>query len=174
VGQTSYIDFQLRSKTKKENPSLLDITAAGHLLSHETVYDGVREVKEEIGIDVTFDDLIPLGIINYCTVKDDYIDNEFSHVFIYKSNHSLDDFVLQLEEVSGMVRIKFEDFQDLWLGNKEEVRINGFEIDDEGSKKIINRTVSKERFVQHPAHYYESVIKGIHLILNKQSAVSSI
>jgi isopentenyldiphosphate isomerase len=178
VDEVNYLNLQLRSKTKKENPSLLDITAAGHLLSHETVCDGIREIKEEIGIDVTFDELVPLGVINYCTVKGDYIDNEFAHVFIFESNYSLDDFILQQEEVSGIVRIEFDDFYDLWLGDKKEIRISGFEINDEGSKNIINQTVSKEKFVQHPAHYYESVINALYLILksekNNNTGISTI
>ncbi|MBN3555698.1 NUDIX hydrolase [Fictibacillus nanhaiensis] len=168
MNDINYIDLQLRSKTKKENPYLLDITAAGHLLSHETISDGIREIKEEIGVDVTFDELLPLGVINYCTVKEEYIDNEFAHVFLYKSNYTLDDYILQQEEVSGIVRIKFDDFHDLWLGDKKEIRISGFEI-DEGSKNIINQTASKDKFVKHPAPYYESVIKSIQSILNNEN-----
>lgn len=57
-----YLFFQLRSKEKKDYPNLLDIAAAGHILAHETVKDGIKEVNEEIGIDVTWDELISLGV----------------------------------------------------------------------------------------------------------------
>lgn len=56
-----HIYLQLRSEHKKDYAGLLDITAAGHLLSDEVPEDGVREVQEELGICVAFEQLIPLG-----------------------------------------------------------------------------------------------------------------
>ncbi|MEC2070995.1 NUDIX hydrolase [Alkalihalophilus marmarensis] len=58
-----YIYLQRRSAHKIDFPSLFDITAAGHILANETIEDGVREVHEELGIEVTMNELIPLGAI---------------------------------------------------------------------------------------------------------------
>lgn len=48
-----FIHFQLRGPDKKNFANMLDITAAGHLSSDESVKDGVREIKEELGISLT-------------------------------------------------------------------------------------------------------------------------
>lgn len=155
----NYIYLQLRSKHKKDYPNLLDVTAAGHLLADETVRDGVREIKEEIGIDLAFEDLVQLGVINYCVVKDNFIDKEFAHVFLYMSDNSLDDFTLQVEEVSGMVKGKFEDFAKLWFGEKAEIEISGFEINEDGKKLVIKEHVKRDKFVPHQVAFYKEVIE---------------
>ena len=86
---TNYLYLQLRSHKKKDYPNLLDITAAGHLLANETVQDGVREIKEEVGIDIPFQELIFLGIVDYCVIREDFIDKEIANVFLYKSKKSV-------------------------------------------------------------------------------------
>ncbi|MEH7415833.1 NUDIX domain-containing protein [Neobacillus drentensis] len=153
--------LQLRSEQKKENPSLFDITAAGHLLAVETVEDGVREVKEELGVDLTFEDLKPLGIIDYCSIQGKYIDNEIAHVFLYKCPVEIDQFILQKEEVAGIVKVHFYDFCELWNGMKDAIRVAGYEIKADGSKQVINKLVGRGQFVPHPAGYYETIIKKI-------------
>ncbi|MFS0765523.1 NUDIX hydrolase [Peribacillus phoenicis] len=97
-----FLYLQHRCAIKKDYPNLLDITAAGHLLAYETVYDGVREIKEEIDIDAAFDELVPLVIIQYYQTKEDFIDKELPNVFLYETAHSFDDFTLQPEEVSRL------------------------------------------------------------------------
>ncbi|MFS0821245.1 NUDIX hydrolase [Bacillus sp. 1P02SD] len=156
-----YIYLQLRSKNKKDYPYLLDITAAGHLLADETVEDGVREINEELGIDVAFEELIKLGVLDYSVVREDFIDKELANVFLYKSKNTLDDFTLQVEEVSGIVKAKFIDFSQLWLGVKDEIEISGFEIMDDGKKKKINEKVNRDRFVPHQVSFYKEVIQKI-------------
>lgn len=63
------IYLQLRSEQKHDYAGLLDITAAGHLLANETVEDGIREVQEELGLEISFEELIPLGTIPYSMKK---------------------------------------------------------------------------------------------------------
>jgi isopentenyldiphosphate isomerase len=156
-----YIYLQLRSKNKKDYPNLLDITAAGHLLADETVKDGVREIKEEIGIDVAFEDLIQLGVIDYCVVKGNFIDKELANVFLYKSENTFYDFTLQAEEVSGIVRAKFTDFAELWFDERDEIRISGFEINNDGNKLMIEENINRDKFVPHQISFYKEVIQKI-------------
>ncbi|PGZ97828.1 NUDIX hydrolase [Bacillus pseudomycoides] len=154
-----YIHFQIRSKTKKDYPNLLDITAAGHILAHETVYDGIREVKEEVGIDVSFDELVSLGIIDYCVTMEDFIDKELAHVFLYENKKTMDEYKLQIEEVSGIVKAEFNSFSELWLGEMDEITVEGFEMNEAGEKISIHKAVDKSNFVSHEHSYYESIIR---------------
>ncbi|MBT2687657.1 NUDIX domain-containing protein [Bacillus sp. ISL-47] len=154
------IYFQNRSKIKKDYPGLLDITAAGHLLSHESVMDGIREVEEELGISVAFDELIPFGVIDYCAEKENFIDKELAHVFVYRSHHRLDEFVPQLEEVSGVVRIAMDDFYELWFNGKDSIASEGFEISN-GKRVQVRRQVTKKDFVPHEDYYYRRVLHSI-------------
>lgn len=158
-----YIYFQIRSPQKKDYPNMIDITAAGHLLATETVQDGLRELEEEIGIAVTFDELLSLGLLKYCVTKENFIDNELAHAFLYRTEHSLEQFKLQEEEVSGIARATFESFCQLWsgAGSQEDITLEGFEIDDAGNKVFFEQKVSKARFVPHEQVYYEQIIDQI-------------
>lgn len=156
-----YIYLQLRSKNKKDYPNLFDITAAGHLLANETVMDGVREIKEEIGIHVVFEDLVQLGVFDYSITSENFIDKELANVFLYKSENSFADFTLQLEEVTGIVRAKLIHFADLWLEKRERIAISGFEHDSFGNVLTIEENITRGQFVPHPVTYYHEVIKKI-------------
>ena len=156
-----YIYLQIRSAGKKDYPSLYDITAAGHLLSHEAVEDGVREIKEEIGIDVKFEELKSLGLMKYTVEREELIDREFAHVFLYESNCEFDDFTLQTEEVAGMLKAKLSDFYELWANNKAPIEIEGYTLNESGNKEFFRKSASKQHFVPHDEQYYVDVIEAI-------------
>ncbi|PLT28994.1 NUDIX hydrolase [Peribacillus deserti] len=158
-----YIYLQKRSPGKKDYPGLLDITAAGHLLAQETIEDGVREIHEELGIDVSINDLIPLGIIKYCVMKEelDFIDKELAHVYLFQHEGAINEFHLQEEEVSGMVKIEFNSFYEFCFGRRDELDILGFEADSSGQKIELKKTAAREDFVPHEREYYEVIAERI-------------
>lgn len=160
-----YIFLQLRSPTKKDYPNLLDITAAGHLLANETVEDGIREVKEEIGLNVSMREMISLGILKYSVKKEPLLDNELAHVFLHRKNVSFHSFVLQKEEVAGMYRMKFTDFSSLWRGETESILMQGFEVEN-GGREFYEKSVGKEQFVPHDQSFYVDLINKIQQELN--------
>ncbi|WKA58773.1 NUDIX domain-containing protein [Planococcus shenhongbingii] len=164
----TWIHLQLRSGAKKDFPYLFDITAAGHILSTETVADGVREVKEELGIAVEFEDLVPLGIIKDQIHQAGFIDNEHCHNFLYRVNENSDlRFELQIEEVTGMVSAEFQAFSDLCKGKRERIAVEGFEIEGDGTVERLTKTISKNDLVPHSSSYLEQVAIRIQQVLEK-------
>lgn len=144
-----FIHFQLRSPDKKDFPNMLDITAAGHLTAEEGVEDGVREIKEELGISLSINDLIYAGKIADEIIIDDFIDRELCHVFIYNiPADTKPDYIFQDKEVAGMVKIEVSEFEEIWTDETVSVMIN-------------ESFVSKNNFVPHENSYIDAVIKSI-------------
>ncbi|MDX5474636.1 MAG: NUDIX domain-containing protein [Bacillaceae bacterium] len=160
--------FQLRSERKKESPNLYDITAAGHLLASETIEDGVREIEEEIGISLALENLHHLGMFKYRVVKDVYIDNEFAHVFLYETNYKMEDFKLQEEEVAGLIEVDFGNMRKLFMGESNEIEVNGFKNTMNGIVEI-HEHVTKNSFVPHETSYYHFILTSIQDYLQKSS-----
>ena len=167
INGKEYIYLQLRSDAKKDYPGLLDITVGGHLLADETVQDGIREIKEEVGIDVDFHDLQKLGILEYCVINENLIDKELAHTFLYKCEHQLTDFIVQIDEVAGIVLVELKDFSELCLGERETIQVSGFKVDKEGNKNMFAETVSKDKFVPHDTLFYQEVVLKIQRHLTK-------
>lgn len=161
------IYFQIRSHLKKDYPNLLDITAAGHILAKETVEDGLREVKEELGIEVKMEEVISLGNIKNSIIQESMIDNELSHVFLLKKYDLFSNFNLQKEEVSGIVRADFNKFYEFANGLIETIDVEGFQITEAGEELLIKKSVNKNHFVSHENTYIVEVAELIKNHLSK-------
>ncbi|MEW4223090.1 NUDIX hydrolase [Rossellomorea marisflavi] len=152
--------FQLRSMGKRDFPGLLDITAAGHLLDHEAVSDGIREVYEELGLALTFEDLHPLGALKEELIDGPLIDREWSNVFLLEQHIPFEAFHLQEEEVAGIFAAGLDDVESLIKGGKDSIPVDGFRI-QKGKKEYISSKVAWEAFVPHESTYMLQVIDRI-------------
>src|SRR6185312_16932533 len=54
--------FQRRSLEKDTWPGALDVAVTGHLRAGEAILDGLREAREEIGLELGPSDVIRLGL----------------------------------------------------------------------------------------------------------------
>ncbi|MGP4079613.1 NUDIX hydrolase [Pseudalkalibacillus sp. R45] len=165
INNQYHIYLQIRSNQKKDYPNLLDITAAGHILANETIEDGIREIEEEIGIHVTPDKLKTVGKIESCITMEGMIDKEIAHVFLYDKPMNLDDFTLQEEEVSGIVRAEFNAFREFCSEKVQSLLVEGFKLDPYGMRVPVKMAVDLTDFVPNDGTYYEQVADKIRKLL---------
>jgi isopentenyldiphosphate isomerase len=116
-----YLVVQRRGPNTQTFPNLLDITAAGHYQAGESIRDGVREVREELGIDVDFDQLIPLGVHISVSRYNGLIDRQFADVFLYICNQDIADYDYQVEEVAGLIALPVDEGLAMFAGERETV-----------------------------------------------------
>lgn len=166
LANEEYIYFQIRSSQKRDYPGLLDITAAGHLLATETVEAGIREVKEELGLNLKIEEVVRMGMTSCSIVSEKMIDNEFCHVFINPFEHSWDVFAVQYEEVSGVVRAKLDEAEAFFLGKTVALNIEGYEFFPDGQRVHLARPVSATHFVPYREQY---VVDVIHFVKNEMN-----
>jgi isopentenyldiphosphate isomerase len=154
--------FQQRSRKKDTNPGSFDITAAGHLAAGESPQDAVRELEEELGVQVTFQQFSDYGIIREQAtgVVDGvpYIDAEVSHVYGLVTSMSLMDFRLQEEEVSGLYEADADELIALMEGKVKELHVRGVEL-NHGKLQAAEAVITCGSFVSRDYGYYISVFQ---------------
>ncbi len=155
---TPCVLIQLRSPLKLSFPNLLDVTAAGHLESDEEPLDGVREIEEELGVDINLDRLVPLGIrIDAQDEASGSRNREFAHVFLYRDDRPLLDYALQQEEVSALLAIPIKQGLALLFGEQQSVTCEGIRFDDDGAIVTFETDVTTADFIPIVDGYYRKV-----------------
>ncbi len=102
--------FQKRSAGKKIAPGRYDVSVGGHYSAGENAaIAGPREIGEELGLSVCFDDLVPVGrrIFLYC-FDPGVREQEFQDVFLLPREGRPREFVLQTEEVDGLLEMEID------------------------------------------------------------------
>lgn len=155
-----YLYFQRRSHAKKDFPNLFDITAAGHLLANETANDGIREVKEELGINLSMKDLHSIGIVKDSILIDEFTDNEFAHTYVYIMKTESLPFHLQKEEVAGIYTSPLSEVTRLYEQQIDHLTLKCIS----GNENMPQLKVKLKDFVPHGIGYMERVMNAIRQI----------
>ncbi|MDC9722211.1 MAG: NUDIX domain-containing protein [Urechidicola sp.] len=132
--------FQKRSTNKIAFPNLWDVSVAGHISSGETaIKSALREVKEEIGLSVTINELKKIGSFKeFHQHKIDFIDNEIHLIYIGELSTPLNQLKIQEEELSAIKLIPIDTF-----------------------KKELEKSDFYKSYVPHSNEYYTFVLNEI-------------
>lgn len=148
--------YQWRSAEAKNFPDMLDVSAAGHLLAGEDMKDGIREAKEELGLEIGFVEVHELGFrVEVADQANGQRNREYQGVHMFHTALSLDRFAPQIEEVAGLYWISIKDGLDLFSGKKSEVMGSGVFYDKATSSWLESRRVfTHEKFLPRIQNYY--------------------
>lgn len=163
--------LQLRHPLKDTHPNQLDTSCAGHLEAGEIPADGIRELHEELGLDVEFKALHPAGVYSYSDCDGDLQDNEFCHVFVYINEEgTLNSYLPAQDEISGLFLVELEAFKKLCRQLTQSVLIKGFEITDSGDKIEQEREITLKDLVKNQDAYYELLFQCLDRLTLKRTS----
>lgn len=126
-----WVIMQKRAANKETFPNKIDVSAAGHLSAGESPLDGVREIEEELGLQVDPADLIPAGRRVTVIPHGEILDCEVAEVFLYICDQPLQDYVYQEDELAGLVRVNPDEVLRLFAQVVDEIHVPaiGFQAD---------------------------------------------
>ncbi len=124
--KTNKVFFQFKNPKHNNihDKPLLEITAGGHLISGETLVNGVREIKEETGLDVEYNELVFLKK-RKCNkkIKKDYIIKEFQYYYSVDLDIKVSDFNnFDKKEVLSFVEFNINDVIKLLNNNIKNIK----------------------------------------------------
>ena len=150
---------QRRSLKKVDFPGLLDITFGRHLIAGETDRDASEKVRQELGVDVAFQELQYLGVRTYSEHIAEFFNNEFNSVYLYNSIYTLNDFSPNPEEVSGVLKLDASSALALFECRTDQIDAVGLLMDDERHLEKIS--LRREDFVPRSDNYYQKICASV-------------
>lgn len=104
--------IQKRAATKKQAPNKWGMTA-GHVDAGENFEEAmIREIREELGIEVALEELTPLATFKETFENETTTNNNYTRYYFYETNRKIEDYTICLEELSELKYITIEEMEE--------------------------------------------------------------
>ncbi|MDD4990447.1 MAG: NUDIX domain-containing protein [Candidatus Pacebacteria bacterium] len=118
--------LQLRTKNKKLFPNKWDVAVGGHVSAgEEPLTTAVREIKEELGMGISSEDLKFITTYQKEMIGGKIDNKEFYYAYSLKYDGSVDNLVLQADEVSEVKFVPIVNLEEELKKNSEKFTPHG-------------------------------------------------
>lgn len=149
--------LQRRALDKDTWPGLWDVSAAGHYSAGEGIEGGLRELREEMGLDVSEQELVPAARRReQVRHESGLVDREVQDVFFLSRRVDLRD-LRPNDEVMAVAVITGETLLRLTNGTLADIAVSGGTVDD-GALNLTRVQLSASAVVPRPDGYYGRVV----------------
>ncbi len=156
--------FQGRSPRATVSPGKLDISAAGHYNAGETELDGLRELREELGLEIDQADCHSFG--RHVNTYLDTLGRERRAVlstYVCEFAGSDSDLKLDEREVSMVYWVPLRALLDLYHQKRQTIDVEGFDHDGHP----LSRTVTLDDFFYNIDDYHFRNAERLYLYLQE-------
>lgn len=131
INKNGDILLQRRCATKDSDPNMLDISSAGHLSAGDDSLSGaIRELKEELNLDVVKEDLQFIKTIKKSSkYTSTFINNEFDDLYILRTDKDIEDMRFQKEEISEIFFVPYKKFKEMVKNRQPDLLMHNEEFE---------------------------------------------
>lgn len=152
--------LQLRAPDKDTCPNLWDVSVGGHYSAGEGIEGGLREMREELGLEVQLDQLVQAGWRQVVAFyADGLIDREVQDVFFLRRTSALDEVKPDPGEVPAVALVPGRALRRLASGRPTSVAVPGGEVQADRTLKVGELTLSCSSLVPGGANYYDKAVR---------------
>ena len=122
INKKDEILIQKRTPTKESYPNLWEVSSSGHISSGETTISAaVREFTEELGLEITADDLEFLFEVEemHVTNNGKFLNNEIKDVYLVTRDCKISDIHFQESEIAEVRFMKLPELEKAIKDNPE-------------------------------------------------------
>ena len=152
--------LQRRSAAKQTSPGLWDVSVGGHYMAGEGIEGGLREMQEELGLEVDATQLVRAGWRREVVVfENGLIEREIQDVFFLFRPLWLAQLHPDPTEVSGLARVPLDTLYQLAQSRLADAVAPGARVAASGRLETLDVALSPSLLVPRSGRYYQKATR---------------